>query len=244
MLYVAAALSQAKGTNEAEKTQPKGGKFVKRVISNPKSPSDTTIYAPALNLTPEKVTNMTARNVAKQVRPDETSNQVTRFLNTMRVEAAMSNKETIPSNVVDAADHDEGNNAVPGPSETHHINAVDEGAAKSWVEQARETANKLILEAEQMKAKLEVPQGMSNVYHTDQMDDNFFHITCHVDDALKAKIEKGLFVELEKLLVKDRPFGRQSSANDNRMGLFTKDRMTYFAPTMDRDVKISNVRKW
>ena len=95
-----------------------------------------------------------------------------------------------------------------------------------------------------MKAKLEVPQGTVNYYHTDQMDDNFFHITCHVDDSLKAKIEKGLFMELEKLLVKDHLFGRQSIANDNRMGLFTKDGMTYFAVTVDRDVKISNVRKW
>ena len=80
---VAAALSEAKKINEKEKTQSKGGKFVKRIISNPKSPSDTTIYTPALNLTPEKVTGMTRNNVVNQIRPNEIPNQVTQFLNTM-----------------------------------------------------------------------------------------------------------------------------------------------------------------
>ena len=34
-------------------------------------------------------------------------------------------------------------------------------------------------------------------------DDDFFHVTCHVDPQLKERIEAGQFIELEKLLPKD-----------------------------------------
>ena len=35
-------------------------------------------------------------------------------------------------------------------------------------------------------------------------DDDFFHLTCHIDPSLFHKIEKGEYVELEKLLPKDK----------------------------------------
>ena len=35
-------------------------------------------------------------------------------------------------------------------------------------------------------------------------DDDFFHLTCHIDPNLIHKIEKGEFIELEKLLPKGR----------------------------------------
>ena len=31
-------------------------------------------------------------------------------------------------------------------------------------------------------------------------DDDFFHVSCHIDGALRLKIERGEFVELEKLI--------------------------------------------
>ena len=34
-------------------------------------------------------------------------------------------------------------------------------------------------------------------------DDDFFHLTCHIDIALKRKIENGEFVDLDKLLPKE-----------------------------------------
>ena len=45
-------------------------------------------------------------------------------------------------------------------------------------------------------------------------DDNFFHLTCHIDPNLIHKIEKGEFIELEKLLPKDK-LGR--NGDDNRL---------------------------
>ena len=44
-------------------------------------------------------------------------------------------------------------------------------------------------------------------------DDDFFHLTCHIEPNLFHRIEKGEFVELEKLLPKDK-IGK--SSNENR----------------------------
>ena len=33
-------------------------------------------------------------------------------------------------------------------------------------------------------------------------DDEFFHLTCHVEASMKQKIERGEFIELDKLLPK------------------------------------------
>ena len=38
-------------------------------------------------------------------------------------------------------------------------------------------------------------------------DDEFFHLTCNVDANLKSKIERGAFVDLEKLLPKRKDNG-------------------------------------
>ena len=69
-------------------------------------------------------------------------------------------------------------------------------------------------------------------------DDQFFHLTCHVDALLKSKIERGEYVELECLLPKWKSFG------ETRFEWINKDGMTFLAPTQDRDTKINGIRKW
>ena len=100
----------------------------------------------------------------------------------------------------------------------------DQNSAKQTDE-----AGQLIVEAEQFKASVEKPKGNSpllvpqvtaeiasgfplhnlseltelNEYIKrvmDNDDDEFFHLTCHIDANLKFKIELGQFVELEHLL--------------------------------------------
>ena len=71
-------------------------------------------------------------------------------------------------------------------------------------------------------------------------DDKFFHITSHVDPNLKAKIEKGEFVELEKLIPKNRS---QIVNDEKRLQLMYKDRETYIG-SADREPKINSVRRW
>ena len=65
------------------------------------------------------------------------------------------------------------------------------------------------------------------------MDDNFFHLTCHVDSVLISKIEKGEFVNLDKLLPKEK---RKRSA-DNRLEWVQSEGGMYLVPVSDRLTK-------
>ena len=72
-------------------------------------------------------------------------------------------------------------------------------------------------------------------------DDDFFHLTCHIEPNLRVKIERGEFVDLEKLLPKDKL--PHVLGNDNKMEMVSRDGATYFVPAADKDAKISNLRK-
>ena len=74
-------------------------------------------------------------------------------------------------------------------------------------------------------------------------DDNFFHVTCHVDKSLTEKIERGEFVELEKLLIKDK-FRKRGGEEHQRLEFVNHDGHTFLAPISDKDSKIGGVRKW
>ena len=89
------------------------------------------------------------------------------------------------------------------------------------LQQAQQRAEKAVLEAEKFRAAVETPGN----YHGngviegngsfEMLDigsgisgDDFFHLICHIEPSLIHKIEKGEFVELEKLLPKDRLGGK------------------------------------
>ena len=71
-------------------------------------------------------------------------------------------------------------------------------------------------------------------------DDEFFHLTCHVDNQLKQKIDQGLFVDLERLLPKTR---MQVMNEEQRMQFVNKDGASYWIPA-ERETKIGGIRKW
>ena len=215
---------------------------VKKVIRNPKSPSDTTIYAPALNLTPE----WPDRNPDQQD-PNVVVQKISDFVAGIRLQQEKGH-DVGRNRTMSVATGDQLNIVAHGKSTVGggDCKYVDDGAVAgkssdptpNWIDQARDTAQKLVADAERNKARPEMSQGGPRNY-SDRVDDDFFHITCHVDSTLRAKIEAGQYVDLEKLLIKDKPFSRGNT--DNRMGLFTKDGLTYFAPASDRDVKINRV---
>ena len=70
-------------------------------------------------------------------------------------------------------------------------------------------------------------------------DDDFFHLTCHIEPSLIHKIEKGEFVELEKLLPKDKLGNRE----ENRLEWVQRDGGTFLVPAQ-RDGKIGSFRQW
>ena len=113
---VKAALSDPKLAAKiiADVTKNKTGKnkvreqFVKRVIKNVKSPSDTTIYAPALNLTPEKQDRVQPRDRIPAVVTDK---GIAEFIHNIRINN--DNTSVSPSHPIDPQPDAE---PQPGPS--------------------------------------------------------------------------------------------------------------------------------
>ena len=135
--------------------------------------------------------------------------------------------------------------AVPGMSSSadQRVEVDGHGDGLDGAGQARAIVQKMIIDAENYRAALDKPSGIQHPDNSNlcpNADDEFLHITCHVDGVLRNKIEKGEFIELEKLLPKDLT---RKLTNDNRMELVNHDGFTYFVPANDRD-KIGSVCKW
>ena len=74
-----------------------------------------------------------------------------------------------------------------------------------------------------------------------QDDDDYFHLACHVDSTMKQRIERGEFVDLDKLL----PKKRGGNNDEGRLEWISKDGMTFLAPAQDsKDTKINGIRRW
>ena len=227
-----------------------------------KSPSDTTIYAPAVAMTSNKQAQspllLNMRNLSMGVnQPNilvsrEINQDVSNFVETVR-------KEMTPEQVRQRSEV-----IIPGQ------------------ESARAKVDATIIEAEKFRAKVAAPPGMlanlnpsmgvpepnvidgqlnqqlgmdmeGNVAIEQQpinreigsglSDDDFFHLTSHIDPLLKQKIENGEFVDLDKLLPKDRVGGINRYSEDNRMEWVQRDGGTFLVPAK-RDSRITNFRKW
>ena len=204
-----------------------------------KSPSDTTLYTPALHKS--NATNSVAllnREILPLItQPENIVDKISNFL--YQVRGQTSNKDKVSA---------EGD-ALPGTSQDNQAPPSDD--------EEIDCARQLILDAEKFKASVAPPKGItSNQYDvTDLMrvigdlkdtldadnDDDFFHITCHVELNLRSKIANGEFVELDRLL----PRMRHERINDDRRNDLFKVIMTkegsFNVPEKD---KITNIRKW
>ena len=103
---------------------------------------------------------------------------------------------------------------------------------------AEEHAEKIVIDAEKMKANLVAPKGMLPIKIDQNLqflrnidnDDDFFHIHCHVNPSLRVRIEKGEYVDLDKLLPKDKSAGGYSMDDEIGIQLVTKNGQTYLTP--------------
>ena len=147
----------------------------------------------------------------------------------------------VESSVLDNQSETEGNAGVD-----HHDHQVGDS-----MDQVRVIAQKMIVDAEKYRASINKPSGNVDFQSFNRVgtgfenasgdfnrfDEEFLHLTYHVETSLIHKIEKGEYVDLEKLLPKD-PTRRLSS--DNRMELVNREDSTYFVPATDKD-KISGI---
>ena len=129
------------------------------------------------------------------------------------------------------------------------------------IRNAHEAADRAIIEAERYKARIQQPnrgefkfnnpksprcnyEEIKAMRYLDQEDDEFFHTTCHIEDTIREKIEKGKFVELEKLLQKRILQYNYKDQEHHRMQLINKDGMSYFVPSIDKETRIDGIKKW
>ena len=111
------------------------------------------------------------------------------------------------------------------------------------LKEAQLCAEKSILEAKKFRARVEPPgNGLCTNLEGDMVangsslnmlnigtgvsDDDFFHLTYHIDPNLIHKIEKGEFVELEKLLPKD----KMGKSDESRLEWVQREGGTYLVP--------------
>ena len=201
-----------------------------------KSPSDTTIYASALCMrrdTSGEVGNKFTDQDCDQIK------RITDFIQQVHfADRELQTPEGQDDKMVDKA----------GTSTSRQMDEREK------LEDARAKADQLILDAEKTRANIQPLKGngdfldtirnegqgskQSNVNGESDVDDEFFHITCHIEEGLQHKIKCSEFVELEKLLPKPKRV-----SGDDRMELVFKDGSTYFTPKV-REQKINNVRKW
>ena len=238
-----------------------------------KSPSDTTIYAPALQkkLTPNRETNA---NMLGRVgmTPDtlNLSHQLDRMNMNIHVEDPV---EAVVNHRFDYGDNTDNrvigntNNMVIGnnpmsnpinPSDTIHDfvemvrveNHPDDAVVMKKrkeipeLEQARIKTGKTIIEAEKFWAAIEPPG--TDLNHLPNIgsgvsDDDFFHLTCHIEPSLIHKIEKGEFVELEKLVPKEKL--ENKNPEESRLEWVQRDGGMFLVPTQ-KDNKINSFRHW
>ena len=201
-----------------------------------KSPSDTTIYAPALKLTPEKFQEV---GKDRNQRNDNSIEQISNFVDQMRIISA--------GNGAEGSRQDGRTSPQPGTSRDDRNDEERRNERQDFrnfttnkLREAGKRADEMVLDAEKYRAIIESrPPGR---HYTESSDDDFFHLTCHIDQSVKDKICRGEFVELERLIQKDR-FKRPSGGGD-KLELVHRDGSTFFQASNMNENKITNVRKW
>ena len=163
--------------------------------------------------------------------------QISNFIETIRRQPRQESPQQIDTDFAVEQDAD--------TQQDHHMSKEEEEQQEleTKMKEAREKAQRFIVEAEQFKASVNVPQGISdNPFYRDKEvkdDDDFFHVTCHLDPSIKSKIERGEFVDLKRLLPKQKVMGKEEMAQ-----LVFKDGKPFFLNTADKDRKISGIRRW
>ena len=231
-------------------------KFLGQQVNRIKSPSDTTLYTPALkrNVGPEQqplVLPAVRVNNVKLVNSYSMLDQISDFLEKIRGQSADATKKQGRGR----DSHDD----LTSPDEKQHTSG-EEGEEVELDDQAnaKQMGEDLIIQAEKFKASVAAPRGneideviniVKNVGNIsdllgiirDNDDDDFFYVTSHVEPALKKKIEQGEFVDLECLLPKTRS---QMMNDSQRLQQYVdQDGSIYFGPAQGKENRITGIRK-
>ena len=114
-----------------------------------------------------------------------------------------------------------------------------------------ESADRAIIQAGKFKAKINNPNGEFNCCNLVDSapgvvrdDDEFIHISSDVDLSIKDRIRRGEFVELEKLLKRNKTLGMDITDQQMTLDVVTREGHTYLTPKQDKVHQIGSLRKW
>ena len=102
-----------------------------------------------------------------------------------------------------------------------------------------EIAERMVKEAESAKIRVLQPPGNEFNIQSALIDEEYMHLTSHVDENIQQKIQKGEFVDLAKLLPRDRVI----SEEDQRMNLVMRDGKSFWVP-VNEVTAITNFARW
>ena len=209
-----------------------------------KSPSEPTIYVPALRYEPNAHQGNDVTNVLNRMRAEtEVQDNISQRLNDIRI-------GHFPGDAVPGASQDRPEEKGRPSKEDLHT-------------QARRIAEDMILDSERNRATIAAPAGrniVSNqIFQTESarmgappVDDNFnddrycnaTQGTKHVDETVAIKIGKGGFVELDKIVPRFKDL-RQVN-DDQRFQLkINKEGQSYYVPMEDKEaIKINSFGRW
>ena len=131
----------------------------------------------------------------------------------------------------------------------HHVGLIVHDAdirppvAKTPEKTPEEKANKIICGAEQARARVLDIQGKSPVHFAQNilaMDNDYQMIDSHVDKPMRRRILNFEYIDLSKLLTKNR-----IREDDQRLEIVNRNGMTFLSPVSDRDsIQINSYIKW
>ena len=219
--------SKKKSRKRGKGSDPKGSSRTNNVPVA--SPSNETIFAPAVPLensgSPNLRKAVNKAGKSKEGNPSHSSannSYIIDFLKRIR----LGDRETKP-----ASRRNRGSSS-----------SSDEGQSSRYEEdrrhrQARDRAEAAVVEAEKYKASVENQGKMTDK----DVDDEFFHTSCHVELSLRERIGRGEFVELEKLLRKIRA---KYKRDESKLEMFNKGGTVFCMESEDKECKITNIHKW
>ena len=255
---------------ETPKSQPHVDSVIRpiRLTEKIKSPSDTTLYTPAL---------------MKSKQNQNVIDQISNFVEEIRRRSCDGDKVPPPMPQSQSVQQDQPSTSgvgqdrrkvvtsmVSAPVDEHHQydrTPVQHHTSSHQAEKrVCEFTDKILVQAEQFKATLSAPRGNNQFDYIKQNfvqnnclapideevrmmrilddDDEFFHITSHIDAGIKSKIEKGEYIDLERLLPKERCLGNRTDSDSKPLQLFLKGGQTYVAPSTSKEGKITGIKKW
>ena len=203
---------------------------------------EVTVYKPAVTITNESA------NII-----DQNSQRIDDMINWVRYGNLQMNENLVPACTVvngssckcsSSSDElmDTSDETVNDINVTSMNNSGQEVKDKQQPLTAEEQADKIVHDAEMARARMfEVPGkiGTTENLNMCQIDEDYQMIDSHVDEVLKRKIQAMEYVELGKLIPKNR-FLHNDNSQHQRLEIVNKNGMSFLAPASDNSIVINS----